>query len=280
MQPKSIRRYTAELFTNIAASIIVAIFVGIGAAVMVYLGPTWGKPLIVGGGFALITLLVLLAIKAIRLLPQVPEPTTPENIQTRARDWLDAFSLTVTKSKPLGTHFKLEIAVNGRNIGVLHPTDGESYLHFFANIAPDTDDKKALAMLNDSEKAATMVALKLELARARMGYLGFSLDGFTIFKRMPIKPDLTEATFIEGVWEMEATLNALFMVAASLNMGHQEIVKLVADKKDSEVPEFIEGPEALSKFEDGMKKLFKAPEPKIPFRPPPQVKPKEELSND
>ncbi len=44
--------------------------------------------------------------------------------------------------------------------------------------------------------------------------------------------------------------------------------------------DYHEGPEALKKFEDGMKKLFQAPKPATsPFKPPP-AKPKEEPSKD
>ncbi len=43
--------------------------------------------------------------------------------------------------------------------------------------------------------------------------------------------------------------------------------------------DYREGPEALKKFEDGMKKLFQAPKPESPFKPPP-AKPKEETGKD
>jgi hypothetical protein len=43
--------------------------------------------------------------------------------------------------------------------------------------------------------------------------------------------------------------------------------------------EYHEGPEALKKFEDGMKKLFEAPKPVSPFKQTP-AKPKEEPSKD
>jgi len=43
--------------------------------------------------------------------------------------------------------------------------------------------------------------------------------------------------------------------------------------------EYHEGPEALKKFEDGMKKLFQAPKPASPFKLPP-AKTKEESSKD
>ncbi len=43
-------------------------------------------------------------------------------------------------------------------------------------------------------------------------------------------------------------------------------------------PQYHEGPEALRKFADGMKKLFQAPKPtKSPFKPPAKPKP---TSND
>lgn len=41
----------------------------------------------------------------------------------------------------------------------------------------------------------------------------------------------------------------------------------------------FEGPEALKNFEDGMKKLFQAPKPESPFKPP-SPKPKDEPSKD
>ncbi len=44
-------------------------------------------------------------------------------------------------------------------------------------------------------------------------------------------------------------------------------------------PEYDEGSEALKKFEDGMKKLFQAPKPESPFKPPP-AKLKDEPSKD
>ncbi len=44
-------------------------------------------------------------------------------------------------------------------------------------------------------------------------------------------------------------------------------------------PEYREGPEALKKFEDGMKKLFQAPKPESPFKPP-LGKPTQEPSKD
>ena len=43
--------------------------------------------------------------------------------------------------------------------------------------------------------------------------------------------------------------------------------------------EYHEGPQALKKFEDGMKKLFQATRPESPFKPSP-AKPKEEPSKD
>lgn len=43
--------------------------------------------------------------------------------------------------------------------------------------------------------------------------------------------------------------------------------------------EYDEGPEALKNFEAGMKKLFQAPKPESPFKPP-SAKPKEESSKD
>ena len=79
-----------------------------------------------------------------------------------------------------------------------------------------------------------MVAMKLELARGQMGYTGFSLDGFTIYRRMPISPTLSEAQFIEALWSIEAMLNALVMVAAQTNISRQSVIDAVKGKSDEE----------------------------------------------
>jgi hypothetical protein len=92
-------------------------------------------------------------------------------------------------------------------------------------LTSDEDDKKMLATLSDKERAALAFTMKLELARARMGYSEFSLEGFAIFKRVPITANLDEATFIENVWSMEAMINALFMVAGSILVDHGLITK-------------------------------------------------------
>ena len=44
-------------------------------------------------------------------------------------------------------------------------------------------------------------------------------------------------------------------------------------------PEYHEGPEALKRFEDGMKKLFQAVKPESPFKPS-SAKPNGEPSKD
>ena len=54
---------------------------------------------------------------------------------------------------------------------------------------------------------------------------------------------------------------------------------LYVPRNDNTMTEYNEGPEALKKFEDGMKKLFQTPKPESPFKPPP-AKPKEEPSKD
>lgn len=43
--------------------------------------------------------------------------------------------------------------------------------------------------------------------------------------------------------------------------------------------EYEEGPTALKKFEDGMKKLFQGPKPDSPFKPPPGKPLKRSLRN-
>jgi hypothetical protein len=94
-------------------------------------------------------------------------------------------------------------------------------LEFITLIGPDEEEKKAIATLSEREKNLAIWEMKLELARARMGYSGFSsLGGFTMFKRIPISRTLNEALVIDTVWEMEAMLNAIYAIGAKSITTH------------------------------------------------------------
>lgn len=221
------QRVTENLTVGIIASLISTLLVGIFVALLSYFGSRWTIPAIHGALASFFTLGLSLGVMALRRMPRLNNPTTSENVEARVRDWLDKFHLSVRRLQSNDTaHFHFVVSTTaGKTIGIARGrTEWPDYLEYIAIIGPTAEEKVIIERLSEKERRMAMWEMKLELARARMGYSGFaSLDGFTMFKRIPITPTLNEALVIDTVWEMEAMLNAVYAIGAkSATMNSQE----------------------------------------------------------
>ncbi len=187
MPRKSVSRIAADLSVNIVATMLIALAVAIGGAIMTYLGSIWAKPLLVGGSLGLITLLILLAIRAMTLMPKASEPTTLENVEGRVRDWLHNFHLGVKNSPIPAAHFNFVVTTDGgKTVFIARAReDWTNYLQFTAFIGPNEEEKKAISSFTDEEINLAIIDTKLELNRLRMGYsgLGSLTEGYNLQKR-------------------------------------------------------------------------------------------------
>jgi hypothetical protein len=61
------------------------------------------------------------------------------------------------------------------------------------------------------------LAIRLELSRAVMAYTSQDiLEGFTLFRRIPISPQLSIEEVSRTLWEVEAALASIFITGAIL----------------------------------------------------------------
>ena len=223
MEHSRSQRITENLTVGVIGSLIATTMVGIVVAIVSHLGSPWTMPIIDGIIAAMLTLAICIGIMALRIMPKSYKATTVNNVEQRIRQWLDNFHLTVKNIPIEAAFFNLRVTTDGgKHILIARSRDGHSeYLQFTSFIGPDEDEKQALLNISEQGKALVIWDMKLELSRARMGYSGFtSLDGFTMFKRIPISRFLDEATVINGVWEMEAMLNAIYAIGAKSYIAH------------------------------------------------------------
>ena len=92
------------------------------------------------------------------------------------------------------------------------------------------DEAQNFSDFTDAEKTEARLAIKLELSRAVMGYTSQDiLDGFTLFKRIPISPQLTIEEVSRTLWEVEAALASVFITGAILLARKKNGILLLTD---------------------------------------------------
>lgn len=178
-------------------------------------GNSWSGPIFKGLISFFIVLSIFMCIRILLALPLARERLTTENLESRLLGWLHKFCLTVKNNPLAAAHFCVQVSTDsdkhifiGRSIG-----DWSDYLEFWAFLRPANDEEKiAIESLTQDQANWIMVNLKLELAKARIGYAGFGslASGYRIMKRIPITEFLTEDQVINSVWEIEAILNTLY----------------------------------------------------------------------
>ena len=216
--------WASGLAINLVSNVI-SVAVG---AIVTYLshdGSTWIKPVLAGGFAWLLTFCSLLAIRISRTFPVKVTPLNADNVQQRIRDWLDKFNMTVKNETDDQSHFLFTVTTDGGAKVCIRRFKGNfsDYITVTGLITVDEESRATFAGFTEDEKTAAHLAIKLELARAVMGYRTENgvLDDITIFKRVPITPSLNEEEVFKLVWEIEAMLNTLFIVAAMAIHRHK-----------------------------------------------------------
>ena len=205
---------------GVVGNIIFYVFtpvVGFGVAYISYVASGWAVPVLKGFFASLMFAAIVASWRALHSLPSPADPTTVENIESRAMKWLHNLRLTVKNDPNPETYFRFAVTTDGGVVLYLgRPRDHLSgYLFIWANMKATPEEVSIVASLSEEEKLEGMLAVQLEFSRARIGYSGLdSVTGFSIHKRIPISESLTEDTLINTIWEIEAVMNS----AKVLNM--------------------------------------------------------------
>ncbi|PYK51878.1 MAG: hypothetical protein DME20_00540 [Verrucomicrobia bacterium] len=129
---------------------------------------------------------------------------TPENVEPRIREWLDAFSLGTRKLTEPAHHFAYEVmAHTGIPLVVLRTREHPRYITLFSKIGLGPKHMDLLNKLSQSDRARFKGELILQAAKAKIGYQADStFENVTIEKRLPITSDLSEANLMDGISEI------------------------------------------------------------------------------
>ena len=106
-------------------------------------------------------------------------------------------------------------------------TERQDYIFLQSQVTTETKAREILRGLSAEQKTRTNIAVRRELARARMGYSSLSFEEITIFKRFPITRELTEAAFMEEIWAMEAIVNAVGLAVLAENVHNTALISLL-----------------------------------------------------
>lgn len=183
---------------------------------------TMFAPLFYGfmGGAAVVVCSV--AISILRRISPGP-PVSSKNIEGLIRKWLDNFKVTVKSDPGSDLYFRFHLTLDsGFQMTVLRSkTEHPEYFSIIAQLGMSGEEaKKVLGLFTEGEIAQLLVNLKIELARAKVGYGGLQLppDNFHVFRRVPILPGLTEFIFMSMVFDIECAVSLVLQTLANARL--------------------------------------------------------------
>ena len=167
---------------------------------------------------------------AISRIPRLRTRVTVDNIEHNVRAWLDRSGCSVKSDPAPETFFRLSVqSPGGCILSIGRPRSG--LIEHVLIHAPIANEKTGLRELQDApkeEQARLLELVKVELARARVGYFGLAIplnQQFSVGKSVRITDSLDEEEFNRALWDVEAAVNA---VIAVYRLWVQEINKVQA----------------------------------------------------
>ncbi|HWX17932.1 MAG TPA: DUF2299 family protein [Chthoniobacterales bacterium] len=134
------------------------------------------------------------------------DEVTTENIESKVREWLDAFKMGTRLVPDNNAYFNFEVSppagVTSPGMNVARMYDHPHYLEFVARLSVSEDDKAFFSKLSESQKIEFVLELRSELAKAKILAIVDASAGsliITILHRTPITIGLTESAFLEQV---------------------------------------------------------------------------------
>jgi len=159
-----------------------------------------------------------LSAVAIGLYQRLKRPkVTTENIESKVREWVDAFGWSTKKISDDSFYFGFEIRLkNNFPLALVRPRDHAQYLTLLATVAVDPEQKQIWEQLSPADQNTFRRELSLELAKAKIGNIANLPNTITIEKLMPITETLTEASLVNAIQEVQF---AMVLVGTTVTLG-------------------------------------------------------------
>jgi hypothetical protein len=176
----------------------------------------WFRPLFYGliaGGIVLIACLGVMLVKHLPLPNVIP---SSKNIERCVRGWLDNHKVAVKNDPGDNLHFRLRITLDsGQLLTVLRSMkEFTNYVQIFIDLGVRGENTNLLEVFTDEERNQLLFDIRVELARAKVGYSGLVMppENFMLFRRVPILPGLTEFYFMSMIGDIEAATNLVLLM--------------------------------------------------------------------
>ena len=201
---------------EVATGLIVCV-AWLGVTYLASIASPWFHPIFYGTISGTFVLIACIAVILLKRIPRGQITPTEKNIGICVRTWLDNHRFAVKNDPCDEAHFRLQITLDsGWHMTVLRSKEVlPDYVQIIADVGIRGDDKKIIEQFTESEKIKIYIAIKMELARAKIGYSGLvdPPENFQIFRRVPIYSTLTEFAFISMIGDVEA---AMYLVRITL----------------------------------------------------------------
>lgn len=226
------RDWGKSLGQNLLFAVLVALIPGAAVTWLAHVQSLWAVPALEGLGAMLLASGSFVAIRASRTLPPRRLMPNSENIESCIRLWLDSHKFSVKNDPSPESYFRLRIKLDsGVNLTVLRmKNEHPDYIQILCDMGIRGEDKKVLESFSEAEAEQIIFDIRLELARAAIGYSGLvnPPENFMMFRRLPIHHNLTEFIFIGTIGEVEAAHNlVILMFLKTKQQAEQKQVKTV-----------------------------------------------------
>lgn len=144
------------------------------------------------------------------------------NIESKIREWLDAFELTSSRITPPDSHFGWQVNLtSGVIVWILRTTRRDKYITFVATVPITQENRLAFEGLTLPDKSEFWRGFFFEACRSRIVVTRQPNDPAVLGQlfieyMLPITSDLNEATVIESVRRMDFSFNIVFNVIGYL----------------------------------------------------------------
>lgn len=218
-EPSWIKRYSEGIVIGFLATAVWA-----GIAYLIHEGYSWGPPLFYGLVAASVMVIAYFGFTLTKRIPKQKIVPSLDNIEECIRIWLDNHKVTVKNDPHPDCYFRYRITLDsGCYLTVLRSkSEYTKYVQIYCDLGIKTEqDKKVLEQFSEKEKAQIMFDVKVELARARVGYSGLvdPPENFQLCQRVPIYRTLTEFVFMSLVGNVEAARNLVFLMFIKPKIG-------------------------------------------------------------
>ena len=145
-----------------------------GVTFLAHIESVWTKPILLGACAATLVLLMTASLKVLTRLPARRLVPSTRNIESCVRQWLDNYKIAVKNDPSPESFFRLRITLDaGHQMTILRfRQEYSDYIQILCDLGIRGDNKKLLEQFTEKEIQQILFEMKMELARARVGYSG------------------------------------------------------------------------------------------------------------